>query len=187
MHHSGSLDVGREELIALLDLLPDMIVLTDLNGRIRYLNSPARRGSEENVQGSHVFGLLAPGDRAVQEERFARVAETGAPERYEVPVARPDGTHDWYEGVMRPVRVSGRLIGVLFVTRDITERHRGQAALEALSRLVPVCSWCHRVQGGEGRWRELEAYIEESQGGRVTHGVCPRCADTIDIEGAGPA
>jgi diguanylate cyclase (GGDEF)-like protein/PAS domain S-box-containing protein len=38
--------------------------------------------------------------------------------------------------------------------------------------LVPVCAWCGRVRGEDGRWNAVGIELAED---RTTHGICPDC------------
>jgi hypothetical protein len=48
--------------------------------------------------------------------------------------------------------------------------------VEALSRLLPLCSWCKKFRNDEGYWEQIEEYISShSSGTSITHGICPEC------------
>jgi PAS domain S-box-containing protein len=76
--------------------------------------------------------------------------------------------------------------GVLF---DVSARRQAEAAREeliarlqrahgeikALSRLLPVCSYCKRVRDDQDYWHELDTYLTRHAGAQVSHGICPDC------------
>lgn len=85
------------------------------------------------------------------------------------------------------------------ICRDVTARKRVeeererllaelQEAIARLSRiqgLLPICAWCRRVRDDAGYWRELEQFVEESAGARISHGICPECAAGMDRDADG--
>jgi len=40
---------------------------------------------------------------------------------------------------------------------------------------IPICAWCHKVRGEDGRWDTLEAHLARRLGYQITHGICPEC------------
>jgi len=61
-------------------------------------------------------------------------------------------------------------------TRQLTSE------IEALSGLLPVCSWCKKVRDDSGYWEQIEKYISLRSGASFTHGVCPDCRKRL-LEG----
>jgi hypothetical protein len=47
---------------------------------------------------------------------------------------------------------------------------------KTLSGLLPVCAWCKRIQGDEGQWTSMEAYVRSHSSAEITHGMCAECA-----------
>jgi hypothetical protein len=47
--------------------------------------------------------------------------------------------------------------------------------INALSELLPVCSWCRKVRNDSGYWEQLEKYISSRTSTSFTHGICPEC------------
>lgn len=54
---------------------------------------------------------------------------------------------------------------------------RTLAELKTLRGLLPVCGWCHRIRDEKGSWSDLSTYVTERTEAKVTHGICPDCAD----------
>ena len=51
--------------------------------------------------------------------------------------------------------------------------------IKRLQGLLPICSYCKKVQGDQQFWQEIEAYIAEHSELEFTHGVCPQCKAKI--------
>lgn len=90
------------------------------------------------------------------------------------------------------------------ICRDVTARKRVEeererllaelqeaiARLSWLQDLLPICAWCRRIRDDEGYWSELEHYLEQNAGARISHGICPECAGRMgegDADGDSPA
>ncbi|MCX6133290.1 MAG: response regulator [Ignavibacteriales bacterium] len=55
-----------------------------------------------------------------------------------------------------------------------------QSALEnirTLDGLVPICSSCKKIRDDKGFWNQLEKYLVEHTDAKLTHGICPDCAE----------
>jgi hypothetical protein len=46
-----------------------------------------------------------------------------------------------------------------------------------------VCAWCRKIRDDEGYWDQLETYLQKNSDAKVSHGICPCCADKIQITG----
>ncbi len=68
-------------------------------------------------------------------------------------------------------------------TRDLTAANEAltQALTEVrtLKGLVPICSYCKRIRSDEGFWRQLELVLAERTEARLSHGICPDCAQEV--------
>ena len=87
---------------------------------------------------------------------------------------------------MTPAEDATTLFTVLpisFVDRDlvpflVVDRHRS-------GELLRMCSWCNRVPLTESAWVEVEEAVERmtmfhsADPPAITHGICPRCEETV--------
>lgn len=53
---------------------------------------------------------------------------------------------------------------------------RLEEEVRELSRLLPICMYCRRVQDEAGRWTPVELYLESRGVSEVTHGMCSDCS-----------
>ena len=59
---------------------------------------------------------------------------------------------------------------------------RGDAYVRSLlatshESLIAVCAWCECVRPSEGRWLPIGHFIPREADLKVTHGICPTCAE----------
>lgn len=51
------------------------------------------------------------------------------------------------------------------------------AQMRELRQLVPICSYCKSVRDDRDYWHRIETYLQNQTGSRLTHGICPKCAE----------
>lgn len=168
-----------EWLLDVLKAIPSVVLLIDEDRTIRFINEPDEGYDEEEVIGAPAESFVEPDFREAFADLLDGVFETGRPERFEIPVTGGAGEREWYEGTLTPIFRGGGVTGVVVVTTNVTARHVAEERVRRLQHLVPVCSWCRRIRSDEGYWKELEAYIEDLDDRRVTHGICPECEREI--------
>ncbi len=53
------------------------------------------------------------------------------------------------------------------------------AEIKTLQGLLPICAYCKKIRDDKDYWNEIETYIGRRAGVRFSHGVCPKCYETI--------
>ena len=46
-------------------------------------------------------------------------------------------------------------------------------------RILSVCSYCRQFRGDDGDWHPLSLLRTEDSDLRVSHGICPTCAEAL--------
>ncbi|HTH47763.1 MAG TPA: CHASE domain-containing protein, partial [Candidatus Limnocylindria bacterium] len=130
----------RNLLRTLLDTLPEQIYVKDVGGRFLLTNEANRRllelPSTESVVGKTVFDLL-PAEHAVHYDADDRtVIGTGQPIlNREEPARFADGVERVLRTNKLPIRDgTGRIIGLVGISKDITEEKRAGREKEQLTR-----------------------------------------------------
>lgn len=54
--------------------------------------------------------------------------------------------------------------------------------LSYLESFLHVCAWCRKIEHN-AQWLSLEAHFAQKTGGKVSHGICPECAEKVTREG----
>ncbi len=135
-------------LRAMLEMLPDAVILSDADRRIRYVNGAFTRlfgYSFEEAQGRSTEFIYR--DRAAFEAAGSSLAEAGGVNaaRYEMPARRRVGSEGWAESMVISVPAGrGEFSGLLGVHRDVTQRRaaednlrRSRAQLAAFIQQAP--------------------------------------------------
>jgi PAS domain S-box-containing protein len=131
-----SLHRSEEQFRLLVQGVTDYaIYMLDPNGIVTSWNVGAQRIKgylPEEIIGSHFSRFYRPEDRERGQPQ-ATLATAEREGRFEAEGwrVRKDGSHFWANVVVDPIRDDeGRIIGFAKVTRDVTEKHNNQLALE---------------------------------------------------------
>jgi PAS domain S-box-containing protein len=191
--------VARQAL--LLANVREAVIVTDPAGVVTFWNAAATTlfgWTAEEMLGRPLAHRLPEPERAGLEKALQAVAagEDWRGDRHDY---RRDGSRIWVEARASHITdAAGRLVGILGLAHDISDRKRSEAeresliaqlrealaAVKTLRGLIPVCAWCKKVRNDRGYWRQLEAYLQENLDVCVTHGICPACARKFDEEEA---
>jgi PAS domain S-box-containing protein len=176
----------------------DIISLLDARGRLLY-NSPAAERisgfSTAELVGADTFQFIHPDDKPEVAKAFERVlAAPGEAVTVQYRYRKKAGGWTWMEAVACNRLDDPQVRGVVANSRDISDRKRVEAALEAanaqlrkaladvktLTGLLPICAWCKRVREDSGYWTQVERFISSRSDASFTHCICPGCADRLE-------
>jgi len=79
-------------------------------------------------------------------------------------------------------------VGVRVIQLQIRLAERIQELQEALAHvnqlkgIIPICAQCKRIRDDQNYWQRVEKYIAKNIDARFTHGLCPDCAEAVQIE-----
>lgn len=129
-----ALSESEERFRKIISAVPDLIVLTDLTGKINYINDipfpSLSHLSNEAILGQHMFSFIAEEDlpRAIDNTRLMFEGKLG-PKEYKLKTQ--DGTviHSEVNGDVL-YDAENRPTGMVYVIRDITNRKQVEAALD---------------------------------------------------------
>lgn len=60
-----------------------------------------------------------------------------------------------------------------------TALNQALSDVKTLQRLVPICSNCKKVRNDSGYWNAVEEFLSENTNARLTHHLCPGCAQNL--------
>lgn len=131
---SGGLEAARM-LSAIVDHAESAVIAKDRHGVILAWSPSAERlfgYAASDAIGRHIT-IVIPADRHHEEaEIMARLRAGEVIRRFETERQRRDGSVVPVELTITPIRSdTGELVGAVKIARDLTERRRAQAALEA--------------------------------------------------------
>lgn len=129
----AALRESEAKLRKITDNMLDMISQTDSEGIFVYV-SPSYKsvlGYEPNfLLGKHIFELVHPEDVERMVEAFLDGIKNASQRRDEYRTRHAEGYYLWVESVGNPIFEKGKVTGMIFGSRDITERIRMERELE---------------------------------------------------------
>jgi len=128
----------RTQLASLVSAIPDMVFLKDVDGRYLSCNPAFERyagRSEGAIVGLTDSELMAPDEAERVRALDQRAMEAWQPLVYEETLTfAEDGSVGRFETIKTPIRdLHGRVVGVLGVCRDITDRKKAEQEIERLA------------------------------------------------------
>jgi PAS domain-containing protein len=102
----------------------------------------------------------------------------------------PDGSEAFIDIITSPVMdEKGKVIQVVHIARDITERKKAEKEKEKLIKelktaleeiktikgIIPICMHCKGIRDDKGAWKKLEEYVTEHSEAQFSHGICEAC------------
>ncbi|MFO8082173.1 MAG: PAS domain S-box protein [Armatimonadota bacterium] len=136
-----SLRVSRERYRELADMLPQLVVETDTEGTLTFVNRNALETlgytREELESGFSVFDVVAPEDRdRARKTMRRRFAERNASISAEYTIVRKDGTRFPVLFYANPLLRDDSVVGLRGIAVDISERKRSEERLRMLTAIV---------------------------------------------------
>lgn len=127
----------QTDLRRILDGIPDIAWLKDAESRFIWVNRPFADASGvdvEDIIGKNDTDIWPPELAARYRADDAEVIRSRQRKSVEEPLVSANGEETWIETIKTPAfNNEGQLIGTIGIARDITERKRAQAALQALN------------------------------------------------------
>lgn len=134
---SALLDEYREQHRDLLMSVPDILLETDRDGKILFVNRAASEATgypEEDVAGRHFLDFISPSTRGKAMAAFASVLAGKPASNVELELMLSDGSTSFFEFNAVPLWKDGTVAGCCCTGRDIDERRKIMAELEAARR-----------------------------------------------------
>jgi PAS domain S-box-containing protein len=188
---SLEIDDDAASLGRVLGAIPEIIVLVDRDGVVRYINRVDHGYDRDEVLGLPAESVLFPDSKDRLAAALQTVLATGVSQEYEAEVVTPSGSSVWYQSEMRAYRDGDVIVGAMIIATNITELKQALETVAQLRGLLPICAWCNRIRDEKGSWETLENYLRRETHLDISHGMCPSCYDAeveaFRSEGAAPS
>lgn len=110
----------------LVENAPAYIMLTDVDGTIRFINRTRAGLSAELIIGQCVYDHVHPGTFSLFTERLQECIASGEPTDFEATGFDAEGGILWYHTRVAPIKRGEQVTGLLFVSTDITDRLKAE-------------------------------------------------------------
>lgn len=166
----------------------DMLCIAGFDGYFKCINPAFEHWlgwKTEDLLSRPFVDFVHPEDQGPTLEQIRRISSGEICVSFENRYQRFDGSWVWMMWTSYPDMERDLMYAV---ARDITDRkHRelrqekelasALSTLEKLGELLPICSYCKNIRSDEGYWKRIECFLEESMEQRLTHSICPQCAE----------
>jgi PAS domain S-box-containing protein len=142
------LDGDADALGRLLEAVPEIVVVVDLEGTILYINHVEKGYDREQVLGMKAEEIMPPGSRRVFRGTLDSVRRTGVTEEFEVEATSPTGEPLWYQSRMIPMRENGEVIGAMILATNVSELKATRAEVERKRRIAAGHLFFPGMKGG---------------------------------------
>ena len=166
----------------------DAVFVKDLDGRYLMINSAGAAFlgmSVSDVLGQNDLRLFSPETGQVIQDRDRKVVQDGVTQTYEQELRKPSGERRIFLSTKGPYRDAyGKTVGILGISRDITERKRvDEAVRQSQQKLqihfehtpLAVVEWDmkFRVSAWNSAAERMFGYTEEEAIGQHAHFIVP--------------
>ena len=110
----------------LVENAPAYILLTDVDGTIRFINRARIGLTPELLTGVCLYDHVHPDTLQLFTERLKECITCGEPTEFEATGYDADGGIVWYHTRVAPIKRDGEVASLLFVSTDITDRRQAE-------------------------------------------------------------
>ena len=175
------------------DLSLDMLCIAHFSGYFLKLSAAWERTlglTREELQSKRMFDFVHPDDRERTLEQNRIVRSGGQALGFENRYLCKDGSYRWFR--WNAIADMGHQL-IYSVARDITEQKQIEEERERLVRelqaalaevkelrtILPICMYCKSIRTDKNYWQTVETYIANHSNVQLSHGVCPKCYETV--------
>ncbi len=121
---------SEERWRSITNYTPDNIMQIDLDGNILFINHTVPDLSIDEVIGKPIYQFVPEKYRENVKKTFARVLSTGEPDNYETGYRDKVGNDFFFEAHVGPIWESGKILGFITSSTDITNRKKAELKLK---------------------------------------------------------
>lgn len=121
---------SREQWRSLIETAPDIVMTVDEEARLLFINRVPEGLNREQVIGQSVLDFVIPEHRTIVMQAIERVFAGEPHVDYELEANGNNGQVVWWSSRCGPVYHHNHIDSVIIITRDISERHKMEQALQ---------------------------------------------------------
>lgn len=120
----------EEQLLYLISNIPDLIVTTNREGIIQFLNKPFISQSVDEVIGKSIYDFCINDNRTVLEKALKKAFNKKEKSSFEIKFNIDKERTVWFSVKAMPLIFANKVVAAVFIAEDITETKMAQKALE---------------------------------------------------------
>ncbi len=125
----SSIKASENNWRTLVENAPGIIIITDREGVVQYINRTISGLSQDDVVGKNVNSFQEAEYRDQTRRVLDRIFEGGKRGTFQLKGIGPDASTAWYEVNYGPLIRDGEVVNATFITTDITERKQVEESL----------------------------------------------------------
>jgi len=120
---------SEEKWRSLLKDTPDIVMIVDSEGTLRFINHTVPGIKKQEATGKMVYDYVSPEHHDTMRKNLERIFQTGQSASQEISGVGPHGSLSWYQAQLGPIKQDGRIVAASIITRDITECKRAEEVI----------------------------------------------------------
>ena len=173
---------SEHRLRHLIENMPDVVVLVDKNGEIRYVNRTSEDGDADQPIGRSVLDFLAQDYRIVGQEALTTALGTGDVQYVEV----QDFLGMWWSCRLVPLRQKSGSTHVMMICTDVTEERRANEAVRKEQDLLRQLIELHERDRKVLAFELHDGFAQQLTGAMMSLEAASRYANSSPEDAAGP-
>jgi PAS domain S-box-containing protein len=121
---------SEEQWRSLVITIPDFVALLNPEGSYQFLNHYAKGFSEKDIVGKKAYDFIMQESRQLFIDHLKKCVQTKQTQQLEYHAYGSDKSIRWYENFLSPIIQGNRVVNILSLARDITERKLLEEALK---------------------------------------------------------
>ncbi len=126
---SEALRSSEERWRSITENSPDQIMLLDSDSKIIFINHQTFEMNRKQVTGRSIHDFIPADDQEMVRRTISQTLKTGNPGKYETKYTADDGTSQYFEARVGPLRKGKKIVGAIISASDITHRKLTDHAL----------------------------------------------------------
>lgn len=66
---------------------------------------------------------------------------------------------------------------VVRLQQTVVKLQNALAEVKTLKGILPICAHCKRIKDDQGKWSQVEEYVQKRSEANFSHGICPGCLE----------
>jgi PAS domain S-box-containing protein len=158
---------SEEKWKSLMENSPDHIMLLDKDAKILYINHTVPDLTIEEVLGKSVYDYVPSAFHKIAADCFERVLETGKQSSYVTEYHTKEGEIRHFDVRIAPVFHSGKVVGLIIHSTDITEQKRAEIAQRFQRDMAIALSTTVGLKETLSKLLEVTLQLEEVDSGGI--------------------
>src|SRR5262249_41859875 len=126
--YEAQLEQSEAKWRSLVENAPDIIILTDPQGTLKFINRATPEA--ERAVGQTVYTYVRESHWEIIRQAYEALRSSGQPQQFELRAHQEGGGTTWYSTRLGPIWRSGRIESVVLIATDISDRKAVESQMQ---------------------------------------------------------